>query len=160
MLDLVRALTFSFSAIDSLLLLHFNLVRCELEYASSVWNNITATDANQLSSIQRKFAALCFTRFFPRIPYNNVSALELLNYIISMLEGFTWMLFFVHVFFSGSKVCPLIDNINIRVCSCSTRNLTQFYIARKENCPSSDVQHLQIWYAVEIEIYLESKLDL
>jgi len=46
MLDLVRTLTFSFSVIDSLLLLCFNLVMSKLEYASPLWNNITAIDAN------------------------------------------------------------------------------------------------------------------
>ena len=57
------------------------------------------------------------------------------------------MLFFIHVFFTGSEVCPLIDNISISVSSCSIRNSPNF-IQHAKNCPSADVQQLQIWYAV------------
>ena len=72
----------------------------KLEYASPVWNNITTTDANQLSSIQRTYAALCFTRFFPFIfLVILLGHLSFYSYIIYKLEGLTWMLFFIHVFF-------------------------------------------------------------
>jgi len=54
-------------------------LRTKLEYASPVWNNITATDANKLERVQGKFAALCFIRFFPHISYNYAYALELLK---------------------------------------------------------------------------------
>jgi hypothetical protein len=33
-------------------------------YASVVWNSISSTDSAKLERIQRKFAALCCTRFF------------------------------------------------------------------------------------------------
>jgi hypothetical protein len=69
----------SCSTIASLLLLYFTIVRSKLEHASPVGNNITTTDANKLEHIQRMFAALCFCRFFPHIPYNYACALELLK---------------------------------------------------------------------------------
>jgi hypothetical protein len=49
----------------------------KLENASPVWNNVTVTDTNKLESIQRKFTALCFARFFPQIPYTYAWPLEL-----------------------------------------------------------------------------------
>ena len=39
---------------------------------------------------------------------------------------------FLFFFFSGSKVCPLIDNISITILSFSVRNFTHFYVARKK----------------------------
>ena len=56
-LGLIRKLTYSFSTINSLLLLYVTLVRPVLEYASTVWNSVTATDTNKLERVQRKFAS-------------------------------------------------------------------------------------------------------
>ena len=70
------------------------------------------------------------------IPYNYSCALELYSSIPYKLEGFTFILIFIHVL-SWSKFCPsLINNISLRIPSCSIRNFTQFSVARK-NCPSS-----------------------
>jgi hypothetical protein len=55
-LGLVHMLTYSFSTTDSLLLLYVTLVRPMLEYASTVWNSVTATDTHKLEKVQRKFA--------------------------------------------------------------------------------------------------------
>jgi hypothetical protein len=54
---------FSFSTTDSSLMSNFTLVRSEVEYALTV-RNITTIEANQMERVQRKFADLCFTRFF------------------------------------------------------------------------------------------------
>ena len=62
-LGLIRTLTYSFSALDSLLSLYFTLVRSVLEYASPVLNNITTADTSKLERIQQKLACLCFKRF-------------------------------------------------------------------------------------------------
>ena len=76
-LGLIDTFNYSLSTTDSLLLLHFILVRSILEYASSVWKNITTTD-DKLERIQRKFASL-FRSFFPHVHYNDTSALELVK---------------------------------------------------------------------------------
>ena len=41
----------------------FSIVRNKLEYKSMVRNSVTSADAQQLEHIQRKFLALCCTRF-------------------------------------------------------------------------------------------------
>jgi hypothetical protein len=60
----MRYVTSSFSIPDIFLVLCSTLVRSKLEYASFVCNSITSTDSVQLERIQRKFAALCYTRLF------------------------------------------------------------------------------------------------
>jgi hypothetical protein len=112
------------------MLLYFGLVKCTLEYASTVWNNITVTDANKLESVQWKFTVLCFTRFLPHIPSNYACTLELpqLHALQVRMLHFD-AVFFRHVF-SGSKFCPsLIDCVSVP--SCNIRTFTQFYIARR-----------------------------
>jgi hypothetical protein len=63
MLGLIRYITSSFSTLDSLLVLYSTPLRSKTEYASVVWNSITVTDSSKLKRIQRKFVALCYTRF-------------------------------------------------------------------------------------------------
>jgi hypothetical protein len=64
MLGLIRHITSSFSTLRSPLVLHSSLVRSKREYASVVWNSITSTDYDKLERNRRKFAALCYARFF------------------------------------------------------------------------------------------------
>ena len=112
-------------------MLYFTLVNSKLEYASPVWNNIIATDANKLVRVQRKFVVLCCTRFFPHTPYNYACALELLKLYIYKFEGFALMRLFIHVF-SRYKFCTsLIENISLKVPSCSIRSFTKFAIKVK-----------------------------
>ena len=66
MLSLIRTITYSFSTLDSLLLLHFTLDRPKLQDDSTVWNFATPADVNELEVIQRKRAALCQYRLFSR----------------------------------------------------------------------------------------------
>jgi len=61
MLELV--LTYSYSAIDSLLLLRY-----KLEVVTSAWNDVATADANKLERIRRKPAALCVGPFIPLYP--------------------------------------------------------------------------------------------
>jgi hypothetical protein len=58
LLLLFRTIMFSFSTLDSLLMLYIAIARFKLEYSRVVWNSITNTDSNKLEHIQRKFAAL------------------------------------------------------------------------------------------------------
>ena len=66
MLFLICTITYSFSNLDSLLILYLTMVRPKLEYASTVWNSIMSTNAKKLEHIHWKFVALCQYRFFTR----------------------------------------------------------------------------------------------
>jgi hypothetical protein len=70
LLGLIRTLTFSFSTLDSLLILFFASVISKLEYASVAWNSVTVTDSNKLERVQKTFAALCHRRFFHNMDYH------------------------------------------------------------------------------------------
>jgi hypothetical protein len=65
LLGLIRTVTFSFSTLDSLLMLYFALVKSKLEYASAsvACNSVTTADSR---AHLRKFAALRDNKPFPR----------------------------------------------------------------------------------------------
>jgi hypothetical protein len=63
-LGLIRFITYNFSSLDSLVVSYFASITSKLEYASVVWNKLTLTDSNKIENIQRKFANLCYYRFF------------------------------------------------------------------------------------------------
>jgi hypothetical protein len=69
-LDLIRSVTFSFSSLQSLLILYCILVKPKLDCASVASNSITATDASKLEHIQRTFISLRYRRFFSNLPYS------------------------------------------------------------------------------------------
>jgi hypothetical protein len=54
-----QTITISFSTLDYLLLLYFNLIRPKPENASVAWNSITSTDTEKLACIQQKYVSLC-----------------------------------------------------------------------------------------------------
>jgi hypothetical protein len=64
LLGLIKFITYNFSSLESLLVLFISLVRSKFEYASVAWYNLTTTDSNKLESIQKKFAHLCYRRFY------------------------------------------------------------------------------------------------
>jgi hypothetical protein len=79
LLGRIHTIIFSFSTIDSILMLHFTLVRSKLEYTSVAWNSVTVTDSNKLERVQKTFAALCQKRFFQDVEYHYNNVLGKLN---------------------------------------------------------------------------------
>jgi hypothetical protein len=136
-----------FSTLESFLLLYVTLVRSTLAYASPVWNNII-TDARKLKRIQRKFAVLCFSRFFTHISYNYASTLEHSKlHTLQVIRHHLDALFFNQVFL-GSKFCPsLIDNSSLRDRLVTWDTSATFLWYGKIALPL-DVQQLLIWRAV------------
>jgi hypothetical protein len=63
-LGLICFITYNFSSLDSLVVLYIALIRSKLGVASVVRNKLTSTDSNQIENIQRKFANMCYYRFF------------------------------------------------------------------------------------------------
>jgi hypothetical protein len=102
-------MTIFFSTFDSFLFFYVTLVTTELEYASSVWNSITTTDASKLEGVQQKFVALCFSRFFPHTSYNYASPREHLKlHTLQVRRHHIDALFFIQVFFR-IKILSFLD---------------------------------------------------
>jgi hypothetical protein len=107
LLVLIRTMTFSFSTVDSLLMLYIAIIRSKLEYAAVVWNSISNTDSIKLECIQRKFAALCHNRFFQDVDYNSTNTLDKLNLqTLHVRRRQIDALFLMNVV-GGTKFCPL-----------------------------------------------------
>jgi hypothetical protein len=129
LLWLIRTITFSFSILDSLLMLYIATVRSKLEYASVVWNSITNTYSSKLEHIQRKFAALCHSRFFQDVDYHYINILDKLNlHTLHVKRRHTDALFLINVF-RGTKFCPLD----------SKQSACVFLLGTSENFPRSVV---------------------
>jgi hypothetical protein len=78
--------------------LYITLVRSKHDYTTVVWNSLTLTDANKLERIQRRFAALCFNRFFPQVHYYYSLVLKKLKLHTLILGDITSMHSFLFKF--------------------------------------------------------------
>jgi hypothetical protein len=127
MLGSIRTVTYCFSTLDSLLILYLTPVGPKLEYASTVWNSITATDAKRLERIQRKFVALYQTRFFTHDHVTYGDFLEFLKpHTPHDRRLYLDALFFISVY-SGLKCCPsVLDTTGIPVPSHNVRTSSLF----------------------------------
>jgi hypothetical protein len=137
LLVLIRTITFSFSTLYSLLMLYTLLVRPKLEYASVAWNSITNTDSNKLERIQRKFAALCYNRFFQDTDYHYNSILDKWNLqTLDVRRRHIDALFLINVF-RGAKFFPsVLDAVGFRVLSRNIRNFSMFSCS-SAHCPTA-----------------------
>jgi hypothetical protein len=139
LLGLIRSVTFSFSSLQSLLMLYCTLVRPKLEYASVTWNSISSTDASKLERIQRKFVSLCHRRLFSHLSYSYANVLNYLKF--RTLSDRRWhldALFLLNVY-NGSKFCPtLLETVGLRVPNRNFRDFKLFHVnLNRRNCPSA-----------------------
>jgi hypothetical protein len=79
MLGLVQTVTYSFSTLETSLMLYLELVSCELAYAAILWNSITSTDARKLENVHQNFIALCHNRFFTHDQVTDEDFLKFVN---------------------------------------------------------------------------------
>jgi hypothetical protein len=132
LLGLARSITFTFSSLDCIHKLCIALIRSKLEYAPVAWNSVTSTDASKLERIQRRFAALCFNRFFfPHVHYSyeySLASEQLKLHTLRMRRQHLDALFFTQVY-PGSKFCPsVLEIVGLRVPARYIRDFTLFSV--------------------------------
>jgi len=126
----IRALTFSYSAIDSRLWLHFTL---DLKHNMP---RPYGTPLRHLMPISWNAATVSLQLFSPAPPFPLKS---LIIYAIYLIKLHTLQVTSLHLdaifsirVFVGSKFCPLlIDNFSLTVPSRNASNVTQFSESRK-----------------------------
>jgi hypothetical protein len=156
-LGLIRSITFRFSSFECLFLLYTALIRPRLEYASVVWNSITSTDSKKLECIQKKFAFVCFYRFFSNLPYNYVLASNVLNLpSLSMRRQHIHAPFFIQAY-RGLKFCSsLSDIVSLRIALRNVRVFTLCSVCPSNKCcPSARCAYA----ASAVEKYLDTFAD-
>ena len=124
---LICTITYSFSNLDSLLTLHLTLVRTKLEYASTIWNSVTSTNAEKLEHIQWKFLAVRQYRFFTCDRGTYEDFLKFLNlYTLHNRRLYLDVQFLISVH-SGLKCSlSLLDTTGIQVLPLNFRNSCLF----------------------------------
>ena len=125
MLVLVRTWNFSFSTIGTLIFLYFTLDLNHnlLRLLRKTLRLLMPMSWNASSRSLQFYASLVLVLTFLIIMLVH---LRFWSYILYKMKGFALMFFFIHVF-ARSKFCPsLIENISLKVPSCSC---TKFSIA-------------------------------
>jgi hypothetical protein len=137
LLTLILKITFSFSKLDSLLMLCFALIRSKLEYAFTAWNSVTITDSNKLETIQRNFAALCHSRFFQFMQYHCSNILEGFNLLTLQIRLRRFDAFFLINVFNGIKCCSFVlETVGLLAPIRNIRNFNMFTCS-SSHCPSA-----------------------
>jgi hypothetical protein len=144
LLGLINFITYNFCSLDSLLVLYISLVRSKLEYVSIAWNNLITTDSSKLKSIYKKFAHLCYRRFyqfdFPR-NYDKIFERLGLRRLHSRRRHLD-VLFLINVFNNTIDCQSVLDTVSLRVPSKLIRDFSVFSVnkALRLSRPKSRVQ--------------------
>jgi hypothetical protein len=90
-----------------------------------VLKSVTNTDSNKLERIQRKFAALCYNKFFYDVEHQYINMLDRLNLGSLYTRRRHIDAWFLICVFKGVKNCPsALETVGIRVTS---RNICNFF---------------------------------
>jgi hypothetical protein len=103
-----------------------------IEYASVAWNSITITDSSKLERIQRKFVALCYTRFFNGVcGYKYEDILVRLNFLtLHLRRRHLDALFLINVFKGKISCSSIFDTVSLRIPTRSIRGYITFTVHR------------------------------